>query len=87
MVINKSLFLKIIIITSISISFFLGYFFRENAVGGGSEFYKLSWPIIQSFKENFLYTIKNYGKFGDFTIPFSHIINASGRPRGFSCSA
>jgi len=76
MIINKSSFLKITAITSISVSFFLGYIFRENSTGGGPEFYKLSWPIIQSFKENFLYTIKNYGIFHDYTIPFSHIINA-----------
>ncbi len=76
MIINKSSFLKITAITSISVSFFLGYIFRENSTGGGPEFYQLSWPIIQSFKENFLYTIKNYGIFHDYTIPFSHIINA-----------
>ena len=49
---------------------------RENSVGGGPEFYELSWPIIQSFKEDFLFTINNYGTLGDGTIPFSHIINA-----------
>ena len=58
------------------ISFFLGYFLRENSAGGGLEFYKLSWPIIQSFQKDFLFTINNYGTFGDYTIPFSHIINA-----------
>ena len=73
---NKYFFLKILVICSISLSFFLGYFLRENAAGGGLEFYKLSWPIIQSFKSDFLFTIKNYATFGDGTIPFSHIINA-----------
>lgn len=76
MITNKIPFLKIIVIISISVSFFLGYIFRENSTGGGPEFFELSWPIIQSFKENFLYTIKNYGMFRDYTIPFSHIINA-----------
>ena len=51
---------------------------RENAVGGGLEFYKLSWPIIQSFKEDFLFTIYNYATppLKDGSMPFSHIINA-----------
>ena len=73
---NKEVLLKFIIVFLISVSFFLGYFLRENAAGGGLEFYNLSWPIIQSFKSNFLFTINNYGSFGDGTIPFSHIINA-----------
>ena len=76
MILNKEIFFKYFIICLIFISFFLGYYLRENAVGGGPEFYNLSWPIIQSFKKDFLFTIKNYGPFGDGTIPFSHIINA-----------
>ena len=73
---NRHFFFKVLVICSISISFFLGYFFRENAVGGGIEFYAMEWPIIQSFKKDFLFTINNYAAFGDGTIPFSHIINA-----------
>ena len=76
MVLNKNNLLKLITILSISTSFFLGYFLRENASGGGREFYDMSWPIIQSFKNDFLFTINNYAKFGDGTFPFSHIINA-----------
>jgi hypothetical protein len=57
MQINKDIFFKSTTIFLISVSFFLGYFFRENATGGGLEFYKLSWPIIQSFREDFLFTI------------------------------
>ena len=72
----QKLFFKFIIISLVSISFFLGYLLRENSVGGGTEFYDLSWPIIQSFKEDFLFTITNYGSFNDYTIPFSHILNA-----------
>ena len=75
MILNKKVLLKFFVICLISVSFFLGYFLRENAVGGGPEVYELSWPIIQSFKEDFLFTIKNYGSFGDYTIPFSHILN------------
>ena len=73
---KKNIFLKSTIIFAVAASFFIGYFFRENSVGGGPEFYDLSWPIIQSFKNDFLFTIKNYGTFGDATIPFSHILNA-----------
>ncbi len=76
MILNKNAFFKITVIILISISFFLGYFLRENSAGGGTEFYKLSWPIIQSLKKDFLYTINNYSLFGDGTIPFSHTINA-----------
>ena len=72
----QKFFFKFIIISLVSISFFLGYLLRENSVGGGPEFYALSWPIIQSFKEDFLFSIKNYGSFGDYTIPFSHVLNA-----------
>ena len=54
----------------------MGYFLRENAVGGGQEFYVMEWPIIQSLKTNFLYTIVNYKHFIDFTMPFPHMANA-----------
>ena len=73
---NRYFFFKILVICLISSSFFLGYFLRENATGGGLEFYNLSWPIIQSLKKDFFYTIKNYAQFNDGTIPFSHILNA-----------
>jgi len=76
MILNKNIFFKVTVISLVIISFFLGYFLRENSVGGGPEFYELSWPIIQSFKKDFLFTIKNYGSFRDYTIPFSHILNA-----------
>jgi len=76
MFLKKKIYFKIFTIFLILISFFIGFFLRENAAGGGTEFYELSWPIIQSFKIDFLDTIKNYGKFRDYTLPFSHILNA-----------
>ena len=76
MFLKKSEIYKLIFILLITFSFFLGYFLRENSAGGGTEFYELSWPIIQSFKKDFLYTLENYGSFRDYTIPFSHILNA-----------
>ena len=57
---NKAVLLKLIVICLIFVSFFLGYFLRENAVGGGNEFYDMEWPIIQSLKKDFLFTINNY---------------------------
>jgi len=59
MILNKEVLLKLFVIFLISVSFFLGYFLRENAAGGGREFYVMSWPIIQSFREDFLFTINN----------------------------
>ena len=73
---NKKSFFKIAIILLICTSFFLGYFLRENSVGGGLEFYAMEWPIIQSFKRDFLFTISNYGALNDYTMPFPHIANA-----------
>ena len=81
MILNKEVLLKFIVVCLISVSFFLGYFLRENSAGGGLEFYELSWPIIQSFKEDFLFSIKNYASFRDYTIPFSHILNAYINPK------
>ena len=76
MSITKNDINKIIVFFVILISYIAGYILRENAVGGGVEFYELDWPITQSFKRDFLFTIQSYGSFGDGTIPFSHIINA-----------
>ena len=42
MILNKEVLLKFFVICLISVFFFLGYFLRENAVGGGPEFYELS---------------------------------------------
>ncbi len=76
MSLNIKNYIKIFFLFLIIFSFFLGYALRENSTGAGSEFYHLSWPIIQSFKKDFMFTINNYGLFEDGTIPFSHIINA-----------
>ena len=76
MILNKKVLLKFFIICLITVSFFLGYFLRENAVGGGLEFYEMEWPIIQSLKKDFLFTINNYGLMRDYTMPFAHMMNA-----------
>jgi hypothetical protein len=75
MILNKNIF-KVTFVCLVIISFFVGYFLRENAVGGGPEFYTLTWPIIQSFKKDFLFTINNYGLMHDYTMPFPHMMNA-----------
>jgi len=76
MILNKKVLLKFFIICLISVSFFLGYFLRENAVGGGLEFYTMEWPIIQSFKKDFIFTINNYGLMHDYTMPFIYMVSA-----------
>ena len=73
---NNKNFLAVLTIIIISASFFLGYFLRENSVGGGVEFYVMEWPITQSIKKDFWFTIRNYASFGDGSLPFSYIINA-----------
>ena len=80
MIRDKTDYYKIFIFLIILFSYFIGFFLRENAAGGGEEFYELSWPIIQSFKENFIITLRNYGSFADYTIPFLHILNAYVNP-------
>ena len=76
MILNKEVLLKFVVICLITVSFFLGYLLRENSVGGGVEFYAMEWPIIQSFKKDFLFTINNYGLTHDYTMPFPHMMNA-----------
>jgi len=74
-------FVKIVIILLIFISYFLGFFLRENAAGGGeADFYSHTWPLIESFKKDFFYTIDNYGIFNEASYPLSHIINAYFNP-------
>ena len=57
MILSKAKVFKIILSFLITISFFLGYFLKENAAGGGPEFYDLSWPIIQGFKTEWFYAL------------------------------
>ena len=68
---------KIYLLILISFTYFLGFFFRENAAGGGeADFVTHTWPLINSFKKDFFYTIDNYGSFNEASYPLSHIINA-----------
>ena len=76
MIFKNKYFFKILIISSIISLYFLGYFLRENSSGGGLEFFEMEWTIIQSLKKDFLFTIKNYGQFNDYTMPFAYLISA-----------
>ena len=69
--------LKIFFLILIISSYFFGFTLRENLAGGAeTDFVSHTWPIIQSFKNDFFYTIKNYGIFGEGSWPMFHIINA-----------
>tara|TARA_B100000700_G_scaffold302030_1_gene371884 strand:+ start:7622 stop:8962 length:1341 start_codon:yes stop_codon:yes gene_type:complete len=82
---EKISYFKILLIFTIIISYFLGFFLRENTSGGAeSDFVNATWPAIQAIKENFYFSIKNYGKFGDGSWPMFHILNALFNPFTFS---
>ena len=58
-------------------SYIFGFFLRENLAGGAEQdFLNFTWPLIISFKKDFLFTIINYGTFGEGSLPLFHIINA-----------
>ena len=68
----KYLFLIIFLLTYI-----FGFFLRENIAGGAEkDFLEFTWPVILSFKLDFYHTLKNYGSFGEGSLPLFHIINA-----------
>ena len=67
-----------------TISYILGFFLRENIAGGAeADFLNFTWPVILSFKQDFYFTIKNYGSFGEGSLPLFHIINAYFNPFSF----
>ena len=75
---------KILFISLIVISYIAGFFLRENIAGGAeSDFIKFTWPVIQSLKNDFSYTILNYGSFGEGSFPLFHIFNAYLNPFNF----
>ena len=67
---------KILLLFLIILSYFVGFFLRENSAGGAeSDFIYHTWPAIQGLKENFFLSIKNFGKFGEGSWPMFHILN------------
>ena len=73
---NEILF-KSFLLFVVFLSYFFGFFFRENIAGGAEgDFLNHAWPVIKSFEFSFVETIKNYGKFGEGSWPMFHILNA-----------
>ena len=51
-----------------------GFLWRENIAGAAeTDFLKFTWPAVLSFKRDFIYSILNYGKFGEGSTPLFHI--------------
>ncbi len=77
--------LKYIYLFSLLQLYLIGFFLRENIAGGAEkDFITFTWPLIVSFKENFLITLKNYYSFGEGSTPLFHILNAYLNPFTFS---
>ena len=79
-----SIYLKFFTIISLLASYVIGFFLRENIAGGAEQdFLSFTWPAILSFKNDFYFSIKNYGSFGEGSLPLFHIINAYLNPFTF----
>ena len=79
--INFKFFLFFLIL----LSYFLGFYSRENIAGGAeADFNNLTWKGILAFKNNFTETLFNYGAIGEGSLPLFHIINAYLNPLSYS---
>ena len=77
MKLDKSYFINLFFLLIIIISFFIGFLFKESSPGGAAGDFKfITWPLLEAIKNDFVLTIKNYGKFGDGSYPFFYIFNA-----------
>ena len=57
------------------LSYIFGFFLYEDSGGGGfNDFIYHAWPIIKSFKDDFLFTLTNFKSFTNATFPFYHIV-------------
>tara|TARA_A100001015_G_scaffold297870_1_gene379886 strand:+ start:6138 stop:7400 length:1263 start_codon:yes stop_codon:yes gene_type:complete len=82
---RKYISLKNFFLLFFSTSYVFGFLLRENIAGGAEDdFLNFTWPVIISFKQDFLYTIENYGSFGEGSFPLFHIINAYLNPFSFN---
>ncbi len=82
---DKTHYFKVFLIFIIITSYFFGFTLRENLSGGAeSDFINFTWPAIQGFQNDFLDSIKNYGKFHEGAWPMFHILNAYLNPFTFS---
>ncbi len=69
----------------ILLSYFLGFYSRENIAGGAeADFKNITWKGILAFKNNFTETLLNYGAIGEGSLPLFHIINAYLNPLSYS---
>ena len=74
---NTKFYLKILILFLIIISFFTGFYFKDFVPGGAAgDFEAITWPLLQSFKKDFYYSITNYGSFKEGSYPLFYIINS-----------
>ena len=68
---------KIIVLLLVITSFFVGFIYKDFVPGGAAgDFENITWPLLQSFKNNFYFSITNYGSFGEGSYPLFYIINA-----------
>ena len=68
---------KIIVLLLVITSFFVGFIYKDFVPGGAAGgFENITWPLLQSFKNNFYFSITNYGSFGEGSYPLFYIINA-----------
>ena len=81
---NTSIIINIVIYYLLFYFIFMA-FFREKILLAvlNRIFSNSTWPLIISFKENFFYTLKNYGSFGEGSFPLFHILNAYLNPFTF----
>ena len=50
--------------------YIIGFFLRENVAGGAEkDFLNYTWPLIEGFKVQFYETLKNYGSYGEGSLP------------------
>lgn len=77
MVIKKNNIIKLFILLFILTSYFVGFFLKDFVPGGAAgDFQDITWPLIQSFKKDFYFSISNYGTFGEGSYPLYYIINS-----------
>ena len=67
------------------LSYVIGFFLRENIWWGRTRFSQFYLACNFIFKKNdFYFSIKNYGSFGEGSLPLFHIINAYLNPFAFN---
>jgi len=77
MTLKKNSISKILFLFTILSFFIIGFFFKDLAPGGAAgDFQNITWPLLLSFKEDFFFSIKNYGAFGEGSYPLFYIINS-----------